>query len=72
LKSQKACDFILSVNAEVEFLHLLIRTCHAVQSPQNKRRMIQLVSPAAQWEEKFQSRIKEIETEEEKENKKAA
>lgn len=45
------------VNAEIEFLELLVKTCKSVRNP---KRRVELAVPAAQWEMRFEERIRQL------------
>ena len=52
-------DILCFVNAEIEFLEMLIKTCRAARDPKRKSR-VEMAVPAAQWEMKFESRLAEL------------
>lgn len=59
------------VNAEIELLELLIKTCKAVRNPQRPGARTEMAIPAAQWEMRFEERKAEL-TEQGKKMRRAA
>jgi hypothetical protein len=49
------------VNAETDFLKLLIKTCRAARDPKRPGSRTEMAIPAAQWEVTFQKRLHELE-----------
>ena len=52
-------DNLLFVNAELEFLEMLINTCRVARDPKRKGRL-EMAVPAAQWEMRFEARLAEL------------
>lgn len=52
-------DNLYFVNAEIEFLETLIKSCRAARDPKRKSR-VEMAVPAAQWEMKFEARLAEL------------
>lgn len=50
------------VNAEIELLETLIKTCRAVRDPQRRGSRTELAIPAATWEMKFSERLNQLTT----------
>ena len=50
------------MNAEIEFLKLLIRTCQSVRTPRNPKHRVEMAVPAAQWEILFNQRLHDLNT----------
>ncbi len=48
------------MDAEIEFLEQLVKTCRSVRNPNRPRARTELAVPAAQWEMRFQARIAEL------------
>lgn len=47
------------MNAEIEFLELMVKQCRAARDPKRKSRL-EMAIPAAQWEMRFEARLKEL------------
>ena len=48
------------MNAEIELLETLIKTCRAVRDPQRRGSRTEMAIPAAQWEMKFSERLNQL------------
>jgi hypothetical protein len=57
LTVQTSWIITVCVNAEIEFLQLLVKTCKTARDPQRRGSRTEMAIPAAQWEMKFEERI---------------
>lgn len=48
------------VNAEIEFLEMLVKLCRTARDPKRPKSRTEIAVPAAQWEIRFQDRIKQL------------
>lgn len=64
LHSFKMYDYLMRMNAEIEFLEQLVKNCRAMRDPKRPRSRTEMAIPAAQWEMKFEARLRELEQQE--------
>lgn len=48
------------MNAEIEFLEMLIKTCRVARDPKRAHNRTEMAIPAAQWEMTFKKRLEEL------------
>lgn len=49
------------LDAEREFLKMLLKLCHTTRDPRNRRSRPEMVIVSSRWEMQFQKRLEEIE-----------
>ena len=57
MNSYNWCDYLYCVNAEIEFLEMLVKTCRVARDPKRPRSRTEMAIPAAQWEMRFEERL---------------